>query len=39
LPQASEDTRTPEQKRAWVEYEQRMEGFDLGTVLAEQPHP
>jgi hypothetical protein len=29
------DTRTQEQRQAWAEYQERMQGFDLGTILAE----
>jgi hypothetical protein len=29
------DTTTEEQRRAWSDYQERMQGFDLGTILAE----
>jgi hypothetical protein len=33
------DTRTEAQRQAWADYQERMQGFDLGTILAEDRHP
>jgi hypothetical protein len=30
-----EDTRTEAQRQAWADYQERMQGFDLGTILSE----
>jgi hypothetical protein len=34
-PPALADTSTLEQRQAWADYQERMQGFDLGTILAE----